>query len=104
MPKFFKIPLTPTPQRFTVSLSGVDYILTVQWRQASEGGWFMDIADINNDPIVSGIPLVTGANLLEQYKHLGFTGRIWVQTANNPDAVPTFDNLGTEAFAFWVTD
>jgi len=104
MPKFFNIPLSPTPQRFTVTLSGVDYTITVQWREATEGGWFIDISDTTGKLIVAGVPLVTGADLLGQYKHLGFKGRLWVQTANNPDAVPTFENLGTESFVFWVTD
>lgn len=35
------------------------------------GGWFMDIADDNENPILMGIPLVTGSNLLEQFAYLG---------------------------------
>lgn len=104
MANFFEIPLTPTPQLFTVQLSGIDYIIKLAWRNNAEGGWYIDIADINNSPIVNGVPLVTGTNLLGQYEHLGFLGRMWVQTATDPDAPPTFLNLGVEAFLFWVTD
>lgn len=104
MPKFFKIPLTPTPQLFTVQLSGIDYQINLTYKNTDEGGWIIDILDLDNNPIVSGIPLVTGANLLEQYRHLGFTGRLWVQTASDPDAIPTFVNLGIDAQIYWVTD
>ncbi|MCW3543123.1 phage baseplate plug family protein [Burkholderia cenocepacia] len=100
----YEIPLSPQPQRFTVTLSGVDYRMTVQYRAAGGAGWVMDIADSGGAPLVSGIPLVTGINLLEQYRHLGFTGRMWVQGAESPDDVPTFDDLGVGSHVFWVTD
>lgn len=104
MPQFYEIPLSPKPQRFTISLGAVAYQFTVKYQNTTEGGWALDIADNTGSPLVMGIPLVTGVDLLGQYAHLGFAGRLWVQTANNPDAVPTFDNLGTESFLFWVTD
>lgn len=103
MPTFL-IPLTPTPQRFGITLAGRDYRLTTRYRNAPGAGWTLDIADNSDVPIVLGIPLVTGANLLDQYPHLGFGGRLFMQTLDDPDAVPTFDNLGTEALLFWVTD
>ncbi|MDP3351808.1 MAG: hypothetical protein Q8S92_22715 [Hydrogenophaga sp.] len=104
MANTFQIPLTPSPQRFGITLGGLDYRLTLQHRNAPEGGWVLDIGNNQDEPIVLGIPLVTGANLLEQYPHLGFRGRLFVQTLDDPDAVPTFDNLGTESLLFWVTD
>ncbi len=104
MANFYKIPTKSIPEIFKITLSNVDYWITLKWQNTSEGGWFMDIADINNEPIVNGIPLVTGANLLAQYPHLNFGGRMWVQTAAEPDAVPTYTNLGTESFIYWVTD
>lgn len=79
MPSFFEIPFSPRPERFTVTLSGTDYRLTVQYRKAGGAGWVLDIADASDNPLVSGIPLVTGVDLLAQYKHLGFQGRLWVQ-------------------------
>lgn len=101
---YFEIPLSPEPQRFTITLSGVDYRLTVQYRKAGGAGWVLDIADANNAPLVSGIPLVTGIDLLGQYRHLGFTGRLWVQGADDPDEVPTYEDLGIGSHVFWVTD
>ena len=100
----YEIPLqVGIPQTFTAKLSGVEYQLTLQYRNAPNGGWVLDIANSAGVPIVSGIPLVTGANLLEQYAYLGFGGRLWVQTTSNPDAVPTFSNLGEDGLLYWVT-
>lgn len=104
MPNFFEIPLSPVPQRFTITLGAVDYRLTVQYRKAGGAGWVLDIADANNVPLVSGIPLVTGTDLLAQYRYLGFAGRLWVQGAANPDDVPTYEDLGIGSHLYWVTD
>lgn len=100
----FEIPLTPNSQTFTVSLSGTEYRFTVQWRNAEGLGWVVDISDISGNPIIQGIPLVTGVNLLEQYAYLGFNGVLWVQTTDDPDAVPTFDNLGVGSHLYWFTE
>lgn len=104
MPTFYEIPLDPRPQRFSIALAGTTYNLTVRYRNADEAGWTLDIADANKAAIVQGIPLVTGANLLAQYGHLGIGGRLWVQTTDDPDAVPTFDNLGDASKLYFVTD
>ncbi len=101
---YFEIPLSPQPQRFTITLGAVDYRLTVQYRKAGGAGWVLDIADTNNAPLVTGIPLVTGVDLLAQYRHLGFAGRLWVQGAADPDNVPTYEDLGIGSHLYWVTD
>ncbi|MDD2056618.1 hypothetical protein D3C77_541250 [compost metagenome] len=99
----FEIPLSPNPQSFSITLSAVEYRLTVQFRNAEQGGWVLDIADTSNNPIIEGIPLVTGVNLLEQYGYLGFKDILWCQTTDDPDAVPTFDNLGIGSHLYWYT-
>jgi len=104
MTTFYEIPLTPDPQTFTVTLSGVIYQLTVQYRAAGGTGWILDVADASGNLLVSGIPLVTGTDLLGQFGYLGFGGRLWVQGAASPDDVPTFDDLGVGSHVFWVTD
>lgn len=91
---FYEIPLSPRPQRMTIPLGGVTYQLRFGYADEPEGGWFMDIADAGGNPLVLGVPLVTGTDLLQQYRYLGIPGRLWVTTDADPDAVPTFDNLG----------
>lgn len=105
MSTVFEIPLdVGTPQQFTVTLSQVDYLMTLRYRNVDQGGWFLDIADVSGNSIIEGIPLVTGCDLLAQHKHLGFVGELVVQTTNDPDAVPTFENLGDAGKLYWVTE
>lgn len=101
-PTVYEIPLTPTPQTFGITLGLIDYIMTVIWAAAQDGGWVLNIADANAKPIISGIKLVTGANLLAGYGYLGFTGTLAVQTDHDTDALPTFDNLGLTSHLFFV--
>lgn len=68
------------------------------------GGWFMDIGDAQNNPLVQGMPLVTGANLLNKFAYLGFVGGLYVQTTNSPDTVPTFENLGGAGVLYYATN
>lgn len=98
----YEIPLTPTPQSFGINLSGINYRVTFVWMEAPFGGWVMNIADSAGAPIVNGIPLVTGTDLLEQYAYLGFTGGLAVQTDHDPDTPPTFVNLGITSHLFYV--
>lgn len=97
---FFSVPALPTPQSFGISLGGLDLNMNLAFKGAA--GWVMDVANNVGDTLLSGVPLVTGGNLLEQFEHLGIPGGLWVQTKNAPDAVPTFDNLGVESFLFYV--
>lgn len=97
---FFSVPALPTPQSFGISLGGLDLNMNLEFKGAA--GWVMDVANNVGDTLLSGVPLVTGGNLLEQFEHLGIPGGLWVQTKNAPDAVPTFDNLGVESFLFYV--
>lgn len=99
----FEVPLSPTPQTFGINLAGKSYQLTLRWRETTEGGWILDIADQQAAPIISGVPLVTGVDLLAQYAYLGFTGSLVVQTDNDPSAEPTFDNLGERSHLYFVT-
>lgn len=90
------------PQVFTITLNGVTYTITLFWCDAQDGGWVINIGDAQNNSIVSGIPLVTGADLLAQYEHLGIGIAIWVQTDNDPNAVPTFTNLGSNSHLYYA--
>lgn len=65
--------------------------------------WVMDMLDTEGNPILRGIPLVTGLDLLEQFGYMKLGGQLLVQTDNDPDAVPTFTNLGSEGHFFFLT-
>jgi hypothetical protein len=101
----YEVPLTSQSQTFSVSLAGKQYQMALTWRDAPlqpGGGWFLDISDPNANAILSGIPLVTGIDLLEQYAYLNFGGQLWVVTDGDPTAIPTFSNLGSSAHLYFV--
>lgn len=97
----FEIPLSPESQRFSISLSGTTYVFRVYW-SAAQNCWAFDIFDATDVLMVAGIPLITGADLLEQYGYLGIPGQLIVQSDSNTDAVPTFQNLGTIGHLYYV--
>lgn len=109
-----EIPLIPSSQTFGIVLNNVPYKMTVTWRDVAAGalgdlvsvvggGWVLDIADQAGNPFVSGIPLVTGADLLDQLEYLGIAEQFLVQTSHDVDAVPTYTNLGLASHLYAVT-
>lgn len=101
MTTYYEIPLSPTPQTFRISLAGITYAFTLKWNWVS-ACWVIDIADATDKPMVSGIPMVTGVDLLSPYAYLGFGGSLVAQTDNAPDVVPTFDDLGSTGHLYWI--
>lgn len=96
----FEVPLNGQPQRIQITLANVVYQLTVQWRNSA--GWVLDIAKQSGAPVIQGIPLVTGTDLLAQYRYLNIGGSLVVSTDADPDAVPTYSNLGTASHLYFV--
>jgi len=101
MPTVYEIPLSSKAQVMSIELGGVTYRLNFYWNKQSSS-WMLDVADSAGSPIVQGIPVITGLNLLAPYDYLGFTGALVVQTDTDPDAVPTYANLGTTGHVFFV--
>jgi predicted Zn-dependent protease with MMP-like domain len=97
-----EIPLSGKSQSFQVVVLNVTYVFTVIWRDAASE-WVLDIADVNSNPLVQGLPLVTGCDLLGQYAYLGLGFQLWVATDGDPDAVPIYANLGTQSHLYVVT-
>lgn len=98
----YEIPLSSDPQSFSIQLEGITYNLTLTYRDADMGGWLLNIADVGGNALVNGIPLVTGRDLLEPYSYLGLGGALWASTDADPDAVPTYANLGTASHLYFV--
>ncbi|MCP9270143.1 hypothetical protein M5U04_19195 [Xenorhabdus sp. XENO-1] len=76
-----EIPLQTENQQFDIQLGGINYRMQLQWGGCA--GWILDIMHPNSEPIVMGIPLVFGVDILEQYRYLGFSGSL-VFYCNNP--------------------
>lgn len=98
----FEVPLTPNGQSFSIDLGGKTYNISITWNWVS-ACWVADFFDVGNTPVLLGCPLVTGDDLLGQYAYLNFGGGLLVITDAEPDAVPTFGNLGTSSHLYYFT-
>ncbi len=95
------IPTQPASERFRVQLAGVTYQVRKIWRADT---WYLDILDVNGNAIISGMPLVTGADLLAQLEHLGLGGILQVATNGpNPDQMPTYAGMGSASQLYWTS-
>lgn len=89
------------PQQFSISLNGTVYNLRITYCPPA-GYWVMDISDASGNPLVNGVPLVTGGLLLKQFGYLGFTGDMVVISSPDADTIPDFNGLGsTGQLYFW---
>jgi hypothetical protein len=101
-PTILEIPLVPsTAQTFTVTLVGITYTFTIQWCPPA-ACWILNIGDLNNVPIVFGIPIITGTDLLSAFGYLDFGFQLIATSDFDNDAVPTFDNLGLTGHLYAV--
>lgn len=98
----FEIPLISLPQKFSVSLAGVSYNMTLRWCEPGQF-WGLDIMDQGDTPILTGVPLITGGDLLDGYDYLNFGGQLIVTTDYDKGAPPTSSNLGTQSHLYFVT-
>lgn len=80
----------------------MDVKMKMKWCPAA-ACWIADLTDVNGNAIVLGVPLVTGADLLEQFGYLRLGGQLIVQTDNDLDAVPSFTSLGKEGHFYFLS-
>lgn len=96
-----EIPLVADNQTFATTLNGTVYRLSIMWRGVY---WVLDLADGNGDAIISGIPMITGADLLAQYRYLnlGFSLVVLCDVAGQEN--PTQFDLGTFSHLYVFTE
>jgi hypothetical protein len=92
-----EVPLVPSPQILQVQLGSRSYSLRLRFLDTGMGGWIMDINTVNGTPILCGIPLVTGCNLLEQFGYEHIDVILFVYTDGNFSAIPNYSNLGIDS-------
>lgn len=97
----YEIPLTANAQTFSIPLGGLTYNLNVYWNPVSMC-WCIDLADSLNNPVISGMVLVTGLDLLDQYAYLNLGGSLVVQSDYSADAVPQYADLGATGHLYFV--
>lgn len=77
--------------------------MNYQWNRFSQS-WAVDVSDEDGNALVTSVPIVTGCDLLAQFGYLGFSGQLIAQTDGDPQAVPTFANLGTQGHVYFVVN
>lgn len=100
----YEIPLATTPQTFLTTIGGKQLRFTIQWCDAPEAGWILNITDLDDKPVVMGIALVSGINMLTQYPEFNWGGKLGMVIAGDDGNSPKFDNLGSEARLYYVTE
>lgn len=96
------IPFTSKEESFVVQLGNVPIRFESFWNDIAEL-WFIDVYNAtDNNPIALGIPLVTGCDLLAQFKYTGLTGHIFCHNEAGGKEPPTYDNLGETAFVYYT--
>lgn len=101
--QYFEIPTTSESQRMSIQLGDRVYSIMLWWNEFS-ACWVIDISDVDQNLIVSGIPLVTGTDLLGQFKHLDIPGGLLVQSDNDAFQVPDKVSLGVTGRLYFVTE
>lgn len=102
MTALYEIPTGPSQRIMTVALGTATYTLRLAYADAPDGGWFMDISDAAGNPLVCGVPLVTGIDLLGQYPDLGLNGSLYViSDGADRQIVPGYADLGVTSHLLW---
>lgn len=97
-----EIPLTPDNQQFNIQLNGSTTTIRLIWRDVA--GWIMDVSSADGEAILSGVPLVVGVDLLEQYPQLGIDGKIVVLSDDDALEYPTKTNLGLMSHVYFIQE
>jgi len=89
-----EIPLTADNQQFSITLAGTTWQVRILWRGSC---WVMDLQDERGEALVSGLPLVTGVDLLAQYAWLQPGIKLIVVCDANGQDYPTQTDLGSSS-------
>lgn len=96
-----EIPLSPDNQTFSIDIAGSRWRISIIWR---ERWWVMNLADSRGNALVSGIPLVTGADLLAQHAWLGLNFTLVVACDDSAQVYPGKTDLGIRSHLYAITE
>jgi hypothetical protein len=106
------LPLSPSipSYDFIATIEGRALAFNVRWNQrepssnpVGAGAWFMDIAEIDATPIMTGIKIVLGAFLGRESTHIIFKRGVFIAydtSSNQQDA--GYDDLGTRVMVKYI--
>jgi hypothetical protein len=79
-------------QTFNTSIKGVNYNFSIIWRGTQ---YCLNLLDTNKNPIITGIALVPGMDLLGPYQYLNLGFGLSVSTTSDPTHEMTYTDLGS---------
>lgn len=86
---------------FQIALEKVFYNFDFNWNERGNY-WVMSIADQSQNPLISGIKLVSGIDLLEKYKIEGLpTGSFFILDTTGKNTDPNKDNFAVTHFLIY---
>ncbi|WP_423854287.1 phage baseplate plug family protein [Acinetobacter guillouiae] len=92
----YEIPLNYGNQKFNIRLGSAQFKLQLIYRASQ---WYLDIFDTAENPLIAGLPMLVGDNLLAQYQHI-IKGSLYVFNINE-DESQAFSDLSTNIKLYW---
>ncbi|EFF82104.1 phage baseplate plug family protein [Acinetobacter haemolyticus] len=92
----YEIPLNYGNQKFNIRLGATQYKMQLIYRA---NHWYLDIFDIAENPLITGLPILVGDNLLAQHQYL-IKGALYVLNTNE-DESHAFGDLDTKIKLYW---
>jgi hypothetical protein len=85
----------------TLTLDGVRFRLDT-YTNKFDGAWYMDLRDFEDEPLVLGIALVTGLDLLFPYRYLAIpAGILFLNSLTGERVDPGLTSFEDEAMALY---
>lgn len=100
-----EIPITSAVANydFKTTLEGLVYSFRMQWNQRFNR-WVMSLSDGNDQPLIQGVPVLSGPIVLEQYVTEGLPpGAILFLDTSGENIDPGRDDLGDRVRMFYIT-
>lgn len=99
----YRLPLTAGAQYFTINLDDVQYRMTLIYRDAEGGGWFLDMVRSDGTDAIYGIPLILDTDILAQhhYKHFG---HLRIEMEGGLCRRPTYKDMGSTVNLIWTPE
>lgn len=86
---------------FRASLDGTTFVLSFRYNERA-GLWIVDIADDQENIIVSGLPILLGTLLTERFSYKNIPiGDLFVLNLEKENEEASRDNLGTNALVLY---
>lgn len=77
-----------------------ELVITTRYREVCKY-WTMDVRDAAGNDIVVNVPLLSGTNILDAFKHLNLGSVVLWDFANTGKAAANAAELGNDVKMFW---